>query len=62
MFNIRALFENIDFTYSVRIMERAIAMKLSFIELSLIDNAVREPELSYTLRPIVLSITCKITS
>ena len=62
MFNIRALFENIDFTYSVRIMERAIAMKLSFIELSLIDDSVRESELSYTLRPIVLSVTCKITS
>ena len=52
----------IDFTYSVGIMERAIAMELSFIELALIDDTVREPEFSYTLRPIVLSWTCKITS
>ena len=68
MFNIRALHdckaicENVYFTYSVRIMKRAITMKLSFIELSLIDDSVREPELSNTLGPIVLSVTCKITS
>ena len=43
-------------------MECAIAVELSLIELALIDDAVREPELSYTLRPIVLSWTCKITS
>ena len=43
-------------------MECAITVELSLIELALIDDAVRESELSYTLRPIVLSITCKITS
>ena len=43
-------------------MKCAITMELSLIELAFVDDTVREPELSYTLRPIVLSVTCKITS
>ena len=49
-------------TYTIRVVECAIAMELTLVELSLVDNAVRELEFADTLGPVVLCGTHEVTA
>ena len=49
-------------TYTVGVVERAIAMELTLVELSFVDDAIRELEFTDTLGPFVFGGTYEVTA
>lgn len=49
-------------TYTIDVVQGAISMEFTFVELSLVDNSIGEFELADTLGPIVLCRRCKVTA